>query len=97
MAKKSTSANRSKSPLTDALRSAIEASGKTSYQLREETGVNHGVILRFMKGERDIRLETADKLAVAVGLTCMVTRTEPARTEKAEGGGASPKARTKHI
>jgi len=30
------------------------------------------VILRFLKGERDIRMETAEKLAAAVGLTVKV-------------------------
>ena len=58
--------------LPDGLRQALTNSGKTSYQLMAETGVNHGVILRFMKGERDIRLETAEKLAAAVGLTVNV-------------------------
>jgi hypothetical protein len=58
--------------LPDGLRLALKNSGKTSYQLMAETGVNHGVILRFMKGERDIRLETAEKLAAAVGLTVEV-------------------------
>ena len=58
--------------LPDGLRQALRNSGKTSYQLNEETGVNHGVILRFSKGERDIRLETAEKLAAAVGLTVNV-------------------------
>ncbi len=56
-------------PLPDALRQAIIDSGKSSYELREETGVNHGVILRFLSGERDIRLQTAEKLAMAVGLS----------------------------
>lgn len=55
--------------LPDALRQALTASGKTSSQLMAETGVNHGVILRFMTGDRDIRLKTAEKLAAAVGLT----------------------------
>ena len=59
-------------PLPDALRQALTNSGKTSYQLKEETGVDHGVILRFLKGERDIRLETAEKLAAAVGLTVKI-------------------------
>jgi transcriptional regulator with XRE-family HTH domain len=47
-----------------------------------DTGVSHGVILRFMKGERDIRLETAEKLAAAVGLTVTVT-VPPAAEPKA--------------
>jgi len=58
--------------LPEGLRQALRNSGKTSYQLNEETGVNHGVILRFLKGERDIRMETAEKLAAAVGLTVNV-------------------------
>ena len=62
--------------LPDGLRQALTNSGKTSYQLNVETGVNHGVILRFMKGERDIRLETAEKLAAAVGLTVNVPAAE---------------------
>jgi transcriptional regulator with XRE-family HTH domain len=62
--------------LPDGLRQALTNSGKTSYQLMAETGVNHGVILRFMKGERDIRLETAEKLAAAVGLTVRVPPSE---------------------
>lgn len=62
--------------LPDGLRQALTNSGKTSYQLMAETGVNHGVILRFMKAERDIRLETAEKLAAAVGLTVNVPPAE---------------------
>lgn len=68
--------------LPDGLRQALAISGKSSYQLMAETGVNHGVILRFMKGERDIRLETAEKLAAAVGLTVNVPPAE--ETEAAD-------------
>ena len=67
--------------LPDGLRQALRNSGKTSYQLNEETGVNHGVILRFLKGERDIRLETAEKLAAAVGLTVKVPPAKEAETD----------------
>lgn len=62
--------------LPDGLRQALKNSGKTSYQLMAETGVNHGVVLRFMKGLRDIRLETAEKLAAAVALTVNVPPAE---------------------
>ena len=66
--------------LPEGLRQALTNSGKSSYQLMIETGVNHGVILRFMKGERDIRLETAEKLAAVVGLTVNVPPAEDTQT-----------------
>ncbi len=50
------------------LRTAITKSDKSAYQISKESGVSHPVILRFLSGERDIRLATADKLAAAVGV-----------------------------
>jgi transcriptional regulator with XRE-family HTH domain len=58
-----------KSPnIAASLRQAIATSGKSKSQLAKESGVSHPVILRFLSGERDIRLATADKLAAAVGV-----------------------------
>jgi plasmid maintenance system antidote protein VapI len=54
--------------LSERLRSTIRKSGKPVYQLAKESGVAHPVIFRFLNGQRDIRLETADKLADALGL-----------------------------
>jgi transcriptional regulator with XRE-family HTH domain len=54
--------------LPEKLRAAIRESGKTIYRVAVESGVAHPVILRFMSGERDIRLETAEKLAASLGL-----------------------------
>ena len=67
--------------LSAALREAIKNSGKSSYQLMAETGVNHGVILRFMKEQRDIRLTTAELLAAAAGLTVNVPKPKPKPTK----------------
>jgi hypothetical protein len=67
--------------LPDALRQALKNSGKTTYQLQAETGIDHAVILRFLKGLRDIRLATAEKLAAAVGLTVNVP---PAKKTEAD-------------
>jgi plasmid maintenance system antidote protein VapI len=53
--------------LSDSLKQMILSSGKTAYQLSSETGVVASVISRFLTGERDIRLETAGKLAAAIG------------------------------
>lgn len=68
MAKKKTE----RTTLPNGLRQALTNSKKTSYQLQVETGIDHAVILRFLKCERDIRLETAEKLAAAVGVTVNV-------------------------
>ncbi len=54
--------------LAERLRAAIRQSHKTIYRLARESGVAHPVILRFMSGERDIRLETAEKLAATLRL-----------------------------
>jgi transcriptional regulator with XRE-family HTH domain len=55
-------------PIPQKLRTAIKATGKSVYQVAKDSGVAHPVILRFMSGERDIRLETAEKLAQSLGL-----------------------------
>lgn len=52
--------------ISEALKRAIRDSGKSVYQLAKESGVSHPVLFRFLSGERDIRLATADKLAAAL-------------------------------
>ena len=54
--------------LSAALKDAIRASDKTVYQIAQDAGVSQIVVSRFMSGERDIRMATADKLAEVLGL-----------------------------
>jgi len=54
--------------ISDALRRAIQSSPKTVYQICKETGISQIVVSRFLSGERDIRLATADRLAKALGI-----------------------------
>jgi plasmid maintenance system antidote protein VapI len=54
--------------LTDVLKSAIHQTGEPLYRLAKRSGVPQPSIYRFVTGQRDIRLETADKLAAALGL-----------------------------
>jgi len=54
--------------LQDALRQAIIKSGLSYYRLAKESGVDSVVISRFAAGERDLRLETASRLAKALRL-----------------------------
>ena len=54
--------------LSQALRDALRASGKSMYQIARDAGVAQIVVSRFLSGERDIRMATADRLAEALGL-----------------------------
>ena len=55
--------------VSEALRKSIRDSGKSVYQIAKEADVSPIVISRFLSGERDIRLATADKVAEALELT----------------------------
>lgn len=54
--------------LTEALKRAIRESEMTVYQIAKKAHVSQIIISRFLSGERDIRVATADKLATALGL-----------------------------
>lgn len=70
--------------LTEELKDAIDRSGLSHYRLAQETGVTPGAISRFVAGERDLRLETAAKLADALGLE-LKPKKKPRKTKKADG------------
>jgi hypothetical protein len=55
--------------LSDALRTAIMSSPKSVYQICKDSGISQIVVSRFLSGERDIRLATADRLARILGIT----------------------------
>jgi len=54
--------------LPDVIRDAIRADGRTIYRLSVDSGVNQGVLGRFVRRERDMNLRTADKVCRALGL-----------------------------
>ncbi len=60
----------SKTPhsLSEALKQAIRDSDKSEDEIAEQAGLSPIVVSRFLSGERDIRMATADKLADALGL-----------------------------
>ncbi len=49
--------------LSESLRKAVLTSKKSRYAVALGSGVDHAVLRRFMKGERDIKLTTAEHLA----------------------------------
>jgi hypothetical protein len=66
--------NKPGKPITDALRSAITASRLSNIALERATGVKRGSIMRFMRGERSLRLDKADLLAAYFGLEVRAVR-----------------------
>ena len=67
--------------LTDTLRKAIRDADVTIYRIAKETDVASTVIYRFYRGERDLTLSTADKLAAYFGLE-LRPREKPAAKRK---------------
>ncbi len=59
----------SNSPLSDALKKAILESGEPLLRIQEKTGVQRASLSRFLRGERSLRLDLADKLAAYFGIT----------------------------
>ncbi|MFO0417637.1 MAG: helix-turn-helix domain-containing protein [Pseudomonadota bacterium] len=49
--------------ISERLRKAVLTSKKTRYAIAVGSGVDHAVLRRFMRGERDIKLTTAENLA----------------------------------
>jgi transcriptional regulator with XRE-family HTH domain len=54
--------------ISDALRHAIQTSPKSVYQICKGAGISQIFVSRFLSGERDIRLATADRLARTLGI-----------------------------
>lgn len=54
--------------ISDLLRETIEKSNVPLLTLQQETGVARASIMRFLRGERTLRLDSADKLAAYFGL-----------------------------
>ncbi len=56
-----------------ALKNAIEGSNLSVYEISKRAKVAPIVVSRFLSGERDIRMATADRLARVLGLKLVVT------------------------
>jgi transcriptional regulator with XRE-family HTH domain len=81
--------------LSNQLKDIIQSRGLTAYAVGRMAEVDPGVVQRFLTGERDIRLETADRIGAALGLRLVElgrkVRGRPAReVEPEQGPEASP-------
>ena len=62
--------------ISDQLREAIRSYGSV-YRVAKDSGVSQPVVQRFVKGERDLRLETVDRLAAFFGMELTRPRRKP--------------------
>jgi len=62
--------------LADTLRKAVLTCKKTRYAVAVGSGIDHAVLRRFMRKERDIKLSTAEHLADFLGLELTSKRTK---------------------
>jgi len=74
--------------LVEQLRNAIRASGESLNQLGERCGVGRDRLSRFLRGQRDLTLEAAEKIAEALGLQLTGGRPRKPK-EKGKGPGQS--------
>jgi plasmid maintenance system antidote protein VapI len=65
--------------MADIIRAAIKRDGRTRYALAQESGVNQAVLGRFVRGERGLNLDTADRLCRVLGLELRPVRKRKTR------------------
>ncbi|MBN1346695.1 MAG: helix-turn-helix domain-containing protein [Phycisphaerae bacterium] len=53
---------------SDVMRDAIRRDGRSIYRLALDCGVNQAMLGRFMREERGLNLDTAEKVCRALGL-----------------------------
>jgi len=69
--------------MLEKIRHAMATCGKTRNRISVETGIDPAALSRLASGERGITIETAERLAPAVGLEIIV---RPKRRKKRKGG-----------
>jgi DNA-binding phage protein len=73
--------------LVNAIRKAIETSGKTRYRIAKEAGVAQSQLSRLMSGERDLRVETLERLSHYLDLEIIIRprRRQPGKRQVSRG------------
>lgn len=83
-----------KMPITDLLRKTLQECGIPLLTLEQKTGVLRQSLMRFVRGETSLHLDSADKLATYFGLELRPV-VKKAKTAKATKGKIDPQEGTK--
>jgi len=77
--------------LTEQLHKAVHGSGLSLYRVAKATRTPYAVIHGFAKGNRNIKLETADRLAELLGMK--LTTPKRPKTQSTGGKAGNKKGR----
>jgi DNA-binding phage protein len=66
--------------ITERIQEAIRSGGMSRYAISKATGIDQGLLCRFLKGQSSLSFETADKVLDALGLE-VVIRPRPKRKD----------------
>ena len=78
-----------KTPLTNAVRAAIEGCGVSRYRLAKASGVSQALLSRFIHGQVSLSLRSLDRLAPVLGLK--IVARGPVRVPPPAKRGRKPK------
>jgi uncharacterized protein YerC len=70
--------------ISDQLRAAVLLCGKSRYRISQETGIDEGVLSRFINTEAGLSMASIDKLCECIGAELVLTaeRVKPKRNTK---------------
>jgi len=63
------------------LRGAIARSGRPGRAIERDAGLAGGTVTRYVRGQRDLTLERAERLAATIGYTLRLVRQRKPRTK----------------
>lgn len=62
------------SKIQTAIRKAIESSGQTRYAIAKASGIDQGILSKFVNGIRPLRIETIERLADHLGYDVVLVK-----------------------
>jgi len=65
--------------ITERIQEAIRSGGMSRYAISKATGIDQGLLCRFLKGQSSLSFETADKVLDALGMEVVI---RPRRTTR---------------
>ena len=58
--------------LTERIQEAIRSGGMSRYAISKATGIDQGLLCRFLKGQSSLSFATADKILDALGVEVVI-------------------------